>query len=166
LSTIRSFISSVISKTEFPAVRSWKYPLLTLLDEKLRSQKVILSVPINRVGQHISVSSIDILEIPPTIWANQMTMILAERYILQSFMVTSPRFYAVKNPEFYKGAWTRDDKDFKAPNVTSMIELNNRFSKWIITEIVTCYNPSERVQVLKHFIEICNVRKITRQKIN
>lgn len=79
LSTIKSFISVVVSKSEFQSVRSWEHPLLTLLDEKLRSQKVILSVPIRKIVSHQSVNSIDVLELPPAAWANQMTMVLAER---------------------------------------------------------------------------------------
>jgi hypothetical protein len=54
----------------------------------------------------------------------------------------------VKNIELLDVAWTRKDKETRAPNVLNMIRFSNHISQWLVTEILTPDDPLERSVVL------------------
>ena len=47
-----------------------------------------------------------------------------------------------------------------APNVTSIIELNNRITNWVISEVVSSSQQDRRCSVIKFFIEVAHVISI------
>ena len=58
----------------------------------------------------------------------------------------------VKNVELLDVAWTRKDKEVRAPNVLSMIRFSNHITNWLITEILKPDDVKERTVVLNRCI--------------
>jgi hypothetical protein len=72
-------------------------------------------------------------------------------------MLMNIRFAAMMPHELHRGNWMLVSNKTMAPNVTSMIELNNRFTNWVISEIVSSSQLERRAEVIKYFIEVGNV---------
>lgn len=58
----------------------------------------------------------------------------------------------VKNVELLDVAWTRKDKETRAPNVLNMIRFSNHITNWLISEILAPEDPKERSVVLNRCI--------------
>lgn len=58
----------------------------------------------------------------------------------------------VKNVELLDVAWTRKDKETRAPNVLSMIRFSNHITNWLISEIVQPDDAKDRAVVLNRCI--------------
>jgi len=53
-----------------------------------------------------------------------------------------------------KQVWTKKHKEQKSPNVLAMIRNFNKISNWAVREIISRTEQSQRIAVLKHFIQI------------
>lgn len=60
----------------------------------------------------------------------------------------------VKNYELLDVAWTRKDKETRAPNVLNMIRFSNHVTNWLISEILIPDDPKERSVALNRCIWI------------
>lgn len=58
----------------------------------------------------------------------------------------------VKNVELLDVAWTRKDKETRAPNVLNMIRFSNHITNWLISEVLAPEDPKERSVVLNRCI--------------
>jgi len=61
---------------------------------------------------------------------------------------------AIEAKECLGMAWTKKDKEQKAPNLLKMIHNFNTVSKWVSATIIKETNISKRVAVLSHFIDV------------
>lgn len=64
-------------------------------------------------------------------------------------------FRAIPYVELTAQAWNRKGK---APAVTAYIERFNEVSYWIATEVVLCANIKKRVQIIRRFIQLAEVK--------
>jgi len=69
----------------------------------------------------------------------------------------------VKNVELLEVAWTKKDKEKRAPNVLNMIHFSNHITSWMISEVLAPNDPKDRSVVLnrcvwmvKYFLELRN----------
>eukprot|EP01127_Copromyxa_protea_P018071 TRINITY_DN5606_c0_g1_i1.p1 TRINITY_DN5606_c0_g1~~TRINITY_DN5606_c0_g1_i1.p1 ORF type:complete len:650 (+),score=141.22 TRINITY_DN5606_c0_g1_i1:1375-3324(+) len=63
--------------------------------------------------------------------------------------------------EFLGLAWSKKDKETRAPHVLKMTETSNFISHWVTTTIVATANPKSRVIIIRKFIEIADeLRKL------
>ena len=61
--------------------------------------------------------------------------------------------------ELLSGGWTKKDKIQKSPNVTKLIERFNKLTQWIMEEILSYDNSSDRAKVIEIFISVANELK-------
>lgn len=60
----------------------------------------------------------------------------------------------IRPTEFLKQAWSKQEKDEKAPNIVSYIDWFNKVSRWVSTEIVKGDTPEQRSVIIAKFIQI------------
>jgi hypothetical protein len=122
--------------------------LLTLLDkarskdENMKKKAPISSKEIPR--PHILTckpSEVSILTIHPQELARQLTLIEAKL------------FNEIKPWELLNLAWSRKDKEQKAPNVLAMIKRTNLVTPWISSQIVSSKSMKVRVEILTRCIQ-------------
>ncbi|KNC49149.1 Ras protein-specific guanine nucleotide-releasing factor 2 [Thecamonas trahens ATCC 50062] len=78
-----------------------------------------------------------------SVFAQQMTLL--ELSLYQRIL---PR-------ELLDQAWTKDElKNTRAPNVTAVISHFNRFSRWVVTEILMARRPQKRAAIMARFAEL------------
>jgi len=58
--------------------------------------------------------------------------------------------------EFLGCAWSKKDKETKAPHVLAMMETSNFLSHWVTTTIVATPNTKSRVIIIRKFVEIAD----------
>jgi hypothetical protein len=61
--------------------------------------------------------------------------------------------------ECYGLAWTKKDKEKKAPNILSMIAQFNYISSWVATTLCTTEDPRKRLALLKKFLLVAKFLK-------
>ena len=61
--------------------------------------------------------------------------------------------------ELLSGGWTKKDKMQKSPNVSKLIERFNKITQWIMEEILSYDNSSDRAKVIEIFISVANELK-------
>eukprot|EP00056_Hartaetosiga_gracilis_P003208 m.60965 g.60965 ORF g.60965 m.60965 type:complete len:1082 (+) comp11369_c0_seq2:121-3366(+) len=90
-----------------------------------------------------------ILEFHPVELARQLTLIDSKLY------------RAINASELVDAAWTRDDRDAKAPNVMAFMHHFNHISNWVRRSVMEMENLEERTLVLLYFLEMfCRLRKL------
>eukprot|EP00127_Corallochytrium_limacisporum_P006550 Clim_evm22s230 gene=Clim_evmTU22s230 len=75
----------------------------------------------------------------------------------QMTLIHSKAFAEIKPAEFVKQAWNSKDRHVRAPNLLKLIELFNKVTHWVCTEIVTTENLNDRVKVMQKFIELAKI---------
>lgn len=61
-------------------------------------------------------------------------------------------------PAYHPGqAWMKKDSDRNAPNIVKYTMWFNEVNRWVQTEILSCQTNTERVDVFKKFLEVCDV---------
>eukprot|EP00055_Hartaetosiga_balthica_P005552 m.16465 g.16465 ORF g.16465 m.16465 type:complete len:1076 (-) comp4619_c0_seq1:65-3292(-) len=83
-----------------------------------------------------------ILEFHPVELARQLTLIDSKLY------------RAINASELVDAAWTKDDRDTKAPHVMAFVQHFNHVSNWVRRSIMEMDNLEERSLVLLFFLEI------------
>eukprot|EP01120_Amphizonella_sp_Union-15-10_P012325 TRINITY_DN5451_c0_g1_i1.p1 TRINITY_DN5451_c0_g1~~TRINITY_DN5451_c0_g1_i1.p1 ORF type:complete len:588 (-),score=114.16 TRINITY_DN5451_c0_g1_i1:46-1776(-) len=107
------------------------------------ARKYNFSTPYPRPVLPVNVGgALQLMDIPAIEVARQMTLIEFDL------------FTKIQPWEFLGQAWTKADKDDKAPNVVAMISRFNVVSKWIATEICSVENQKKRLKVVLRCIEI------------
>ena len=66
-------------------------------------------------------------------------------------------FTSITPKEFFKGAWSKADAVFLAPNITSLIRRSTQLTSFVCAKILEETDIRQRVEVLKHFILIADV---------
>jgi len=92
-------------------------------------------------------SQFTFMDLHPVEVARQLTLI--EHELLEK----------IRPFEFLGQAWTKKDKEVRAPNILTMIKRFNQVSGWVAQEIVTCKGLSERREVLKKVIDVAEMLK-------
>ena len=62
----------------------------------------------------------------------------------------------IKPKEFFKGVFTKKNKDKTSPNITQMTDYFNKLSYWAIEEILSYDYPEDRALVIEKLIDISN----------
>lgn len=62
----------------------------------------------------------------------------------------------IKPKEFFKGVFTKKNKDKTSPNITHMTECFNKLSYWATEEILSFDYPEDRALVIEKLIDISN----------
>ena len=60
----------------------------------------------------------------------------------------------IKPKEFFKGVFTKKNKNVTSPNITEITNRFNQLSFWLIEEILSYDYPSDRAKVIEKFIDI------------
>eukprot|EP01121_Diplochlamys_sp_Union-15-3_P006231 TRINITY_DN1672_c1_g1_i1.p1 TRINITY_DN1672_c1_g1~~TRINITY_DN1672_c1_g1_i1.p1 ORF type:complete len:1125 (+),score=211.21 TRINITY_DN1672_c1_g1_i1:27-3401(+) len=92
--------------------------------------------------QNVGPGGLSLMDISALEMARQMTLIEFDMWT------------KIQHWECLKQAWTKSDKEEKAPNICAMISRFNVVSKWVATEICSVENPKTRLKVVSRFIEI------------
>jgi son of sevenless-like protein len=71
----------------------------------------------------------------------------------QITLVEASLFKAIKPHELLNQAWTKKDKETKAPNALKMIRHSSRISYLVVHEILRCESIARRVEAIKRFID-------------
>jgi len=85
---------------------------------------------------------IEISSVDPVKLANQLTI------------TTFERFKMIKPTELYFQSWAKENRRISSPNVIEMIDLFNKLSMWVGSEIVSVSSLKKRINVLKQFISV------------
>ena len=65
-------------------------------------------------------------------------------------------FSKIQPKEFFKGAFTKNNKNITSPNITEVTNRFNKLSYWVIEEILSYDFGSDRAKVIEKFIDIAN----------
>ena len=68
-------------------------------------------------------------------------------------------FSKIKPKEFFKGLFTKSDKEKTSPNICVVVNRFNTLSFWVIEEVLSYDYSSDRGKVLEKFINIANELK-------
>ena len=60
----------------------------------------------------------------------------------------------IKPKEFFKGVFTKKNKNITSPNITEITNRFNQLSFWLIEEILSYDYPNDRAKVIEKFIDI------------
>ena len=112
-------------------------------------QKPVKKIPITQVYnlKNKNESFFDLLSFSPKDIAMELTRV---SYLL--FLKISPK-------EFFKGIFTKKDKEKTSPNICTLVNRFNTISFWVIEEVLSYDYSSERGKVIEKFILIANELK-------
>ena len=65
-------------------------------------------------------------------------------------------FSKIQIKEFFKGVFTKKNKNITSPNITEVAVRFNKLSFWLIEEILSYDYGNDRAQVIEKFIEVAN----------
>ena len=65
-------------------------------------------------------------------------------------------FSEIQPKEFFKGAFTKNKKNETSPHLTEISNRFNKLSYWLMEEVLSYDNSTDRAQVLEKFIDIAN----------
>jgi len=65
-------------------------------------------------------------------------------------------FSKIQPKEFFKGVFTKKNKDVTSPNITEVANRFNQLSFWIIEEILSYDHTNVRAEIIEKFIDIGN----------
>ncbi len=68
-------------------------------------------------------------------------------------------FSRITPKEFFKGLFTKKDKEKTSPNICRVVERFNEISYWVIEEVLSYDYSSDRAKVVEKFIHIANELK-------
>jgi hypothetical protein len=71
----------------------------------------------------------------------------------------------IKSSEFHKKRWAEADNSKLAPNLAAMIDRFNKVSYWVATEIVFQPELKKRIEVIKRWIVVAEVRTLRTNNI-
>ena len=60
----------------------------------------------------------------------------------------------IQPKEFFKGVFTKNNKNVTSPNITAITKRFNQLSFWLIEEILSYDYPNDRAQIIEKFIDI------------
>jgi len=78
----------------------------------------------------------------------------AQEVARQITLIEHKMFCSIQPWECLKTAWSKDQREQLAPNITKMIHRFNQVSGWVASEICGTVNLRDRVKVLRRFIDI------------
>eukprot|EP01114_Cavostelium_apophysatum_P011920 TRINITY_DN2649_c0_g1_i2.p1 TRINITY_DN2649_c0_g1~~TRINITY_DN2649_c0_g1_i2.p1 ORF type:complete len:1487 (-),score=443.17 TRINITY_DN2649_c0_g1_i2:51-4511(-) len=93
-----------------------------------------------RTNSSLSARKVVFTDVDPTLLADQICLV--EYDMLR----------AVRNTEFLKQAWSKSEKNEKAPHILKYVQWFNKISNWVSTEIVKRMTAEERSVVIAYFI--------------
>ena len=70
--------------------------------------------------------------------------------------ITYHIFYQIQPKEFFKGVFTKKNKNVTSPNLTEIANRFNQISFWLIEEILSYDYGSDRAKIIEKFIDIAN----------
>jgi hypothetical protein len=73
--------------------------------------------------------------------------------------------YSRRSSEFHKKRWAEADNSKLAPNLAAMIDRFNKVSYWVATEIVFQPELKKRIEVIKRWIVVAEVRTLRTNNI-
>eukprot|EP00005_Dracoamoeba_jomungandri_P000989 CAMPEP_0174254994 /NCGR_PEP_ID=MMETSP0439-20130205/4324_1 /TAXON_ID=0 /ORGANISM="Stereomyxa ramosa, Strain Chinc5" /LENGTH=335 /DNA_ID=CAMNT_0015336935 /DNA_START=320 /DNA_END=1324 /DNA_ORIENTATION=- len=154
----KSLLQSVVNSLPVhPSLQTIHNGVVELLQESATSQEVVqdssgsgkkalklMGMMKEKKGKRgdFDEKAFHLLGYTPTQLAQQLTILDAEM------------FQAINPNEFFKTAWSKDDKEKKAPNIVRMISRFNNLSYWFQQQIVTCENSDERAALLRLLIHM------------
>ena len=65
-------------------------------------------------------------------------------------------FLNIKPKEFFKGLFTKKDKEKTSPNICCLVNRFNNISFWVIEEVLSFDYSSDRARIIEKFINIAN----------
>ena len=65
-------------------------------------------------------------------------------------------FSKIQPKEFFKGVFTKKNKNVTSPNITEVANKFNKLSFWLIEEILSYDYGNDRAQVIEKFIDVAN----------
>ena len=65
-------------------------------------------------------------------------------------------FSKIQPKEFFKGVFTKKNKDITSPNITEITNRFNKLSFWVIEEILSYDHVEDRAKAIEKFIDISN----------
>ena len=80
-----------------------------------------------------------------------------EEVARQITLIEFDLYKAIRPWECLGLAWSKKDKEKRAPNILKMIQRFNQVSKWIATEIVQTASFRDRTLLIMHLIEVAEV---------
>ena len=96
--------------------------------------------------------------LPPNMTFSSLIELHPEEVARQLTLLEFDLYRAIRPWECLGLAWSKKDKETKAPNILKMIQRFNQVSQWIATEIVSTDSLKQRIALVKHIIEIADVR--------
>lgn len=72
----------------------------------------------------------------------------------QITILESEIFRSIRCKEFHKVAWAKRNASDIAPNLTELINLSNRISNWIVTEILKTKTYEDMAELITKFIKV------------
>ncbi|KAL6070206.1 Ral guanine nucleotide dissociation stimulator [Balamuthia mandrillaris] len=148
LKRLNAFVS-LMSRSSSTAITKFADVLRLYLSKASKNEKLAMrrvhgeTLPAPKVpyGGHTGPIS-NVMEVNPLEFARQLTILE-----FQCFVKIQPK-------ECMGLAWSKKDKQEKAPNVLFFIESFNRISKWVVSQILAEEALKQRAKVLEHFIQI------------
>lgn len=131
ISKSRVFLKDMIANTLEPQIQNKKIPFETIYKKDKNDGKFMLDI--------FSFSSKEI--------ATELTRI--SNYL----------FSKITPKEFFKGLFTKKDKEKTSPNICKVVDRFNTLSFWVIEEVLSYDYASDRAKVIEKFIHIANELK-------
>lgn len=154
LQKVYNFARDTVTSSNTPGARQ----LLTVVEQRLRGEDTTARrlVPNSNIEQPAPIlpknmKKLKFLDIDPTEFARQLT-------IMESRLYNRVKPYECLNKIWKKQIMPRDAEP--AANVKAMILHSNRLTNWVAEMILMHLDVKKRVNVIKHFISVADVRKI------
>lgn len=84
----------------------------------------------------------DLFDLPPEELARQLTYWSSQKY------------YSIQDVELLNGAWANQKLKYKAPNLTALIEHDNKVSQWVAYHILKGKTLGKRLSTWSYFISV------------
>lgn len=148
---IYSFVKDIVATAKIPGSK----PLVAIVDQRVRGQDTSAKRLVPTVNQNApqpiipkSLKKIKFLDIDPTEFARQLTIIESRLY------------GKIRSTECLNKTWQKkvgpEDPD-PAANVKALILHSNQLTNWVAEMILTQADVKRRVVVIKHFVSIAEV---------
>lgn len=111
---------------------------------KLDKKTAVVSPALDAKPSGTDGSALPILEYPSVEIAQQLTLLDWQTWS------------RIQNWELLGLAWTKKDRNERAPNVVTMTARFNQISNWVASVFVTTENLKQRIKILKKFIDIAD----------
>ena len=137
-------ISEIKSKYENDIINTYQKVLLEISTKSNQKKQENNKQNFNKIFPNFKENSsfFDILLYDSKDIANELTR------------VTFFLFSQIEPKEFFKGSFTKKDKEKTSPNIVKVVKRFNDLSFWVIEEILSYDYSTQRAKIIEKFIEI------------